>query len=271
MKDYNQNLHTHSIFSDGKNTPEEIIERAIELNFNSIGFSEHSKMNFPVTGAPTDEAVINGKNEVYRLREKYKGVITVYHGTEQDLYSTQDLSDFDYVIGSCHCMPLNGEIIEFDDGKDAVKRSIDRHFNGNGLDFAYCYYQNFERLSTLSRIDIVGHADLVSKHSETSNFFDVNSTKYQQFALNSIRKVFERCQVFEVNTGAVARGYKNGFYPAPFIMEELKRLGAKMVISSDCHNKDFLNCKFNEALKYILSFGFDSAYIFDGEKFIPFK
>ena len=36
------NLHTHSTFSDGKNTPEEIVLSAIEKNFLSIGFSDHS-------------------------------------------------------------------------------------------------------------------------------------------------------------------------------------------------------------------------------------
>ena len=37
-----QNLHTHSTFCDGKDTPEEMILRAIELGFNSIGFSGHA-------------------------------------------------------------------------------------------------------------------------------------------------------------------------------------------------------------------------------------
>jgi histidinol-phosphatase (PHP family) len=133
------------------------------------------------------------------------------------------------------------------------------------------YYQNFIKLADSNRIDIVGHLDLVTKHVETSNFFDSESPKYKQIALDAIRKVFKRCQVFEVNTGAIARGYRTTFYPAPFIMQELKNLGAKMIISSDCHNMDFLNCKFDEALKYILSFGFDCAYLFDGEKFTPFK
>ena len=39
---YKQNLHTHSSFGDGAEPPESIIERAIALEFDSIGFSEHS-------------------------------------------------------------------------------------------------------------------------------------------------------------------------------------------------------------------------------------
>ena len=33
------NFHTHSTFSDGKNTPEELINYAIEKGFCSLGFS----------------------------------------------------------------------------------------------------------------------------------------------------------------------------------------------------------------------------------------
>ena len=41
-----QNLHTHSTFCDGKNTPEEMVQLAIKKGFDSIGFSGHSYMSF---------------------------------------------------------------------------------------------------------------------------------------------------------------------------------------------------------------------------------
>jgi len=37
-----QNLHTHSTFCDGIDTPEEMIKVAIEKGFVSLGFSGHS-------------------------------------------------------------------------------------------------------------------------------------------------------------------------------------------------------------------------------------
>ena len=76
--------------------------------------------------------------------------------------------------------------------------------------------------------------------------------------------------MFEVNSGAIARGYRTTPYPAPFIMEELKNLGAKMIISSDCHNKEFLDCNFDKSIEYIKSFGFKKVYKFDGKDFVPF-
>ena len=267
---YDQNLHTHTTYSDGKNTPEEMILKAISLGFKSIGFSDHACMDFPATGAIKREKIDERIAEIKNLKEKYKGKIEVYLGLENDLFSPQDLTPYEYVIGSAHCIKLGENIIEFDGGKDQVKDVIDRLFNGNGLEFAKLYYQTFEKLKDSRRIDIVGHCDLVSKHSENENFFDSNCKEYKEFALSAIRKVFKRCQVFEINTGAIARGYRTTPYPAPFIMQELKKLGAKMIISSDCHNQDFLDCHFEDSIKYLKSFGFDKVYKFENGEFVGY-
>ena len=60
-------------------------------------------------------------------------------------------------------------------------------------------------------------------------------------------------RIFEVNTGAIARGYRTTPYPAPFLLKEWKAIGGEIVISSDCHDKAFLNYRFNEAVEYAKS------------------
>ena len=40
------NLHTHSTFCDGVNTPEEIVKSAVERGFSSVGFSGHGYTDF---------------------------------------------------------------------------------------------------------------------------------------------------------------------------------------------------------------------------------
>ena len=35
-------LHLHTTFSDGKNSPEEMVEEAIRLGLSEIGFSDHA-------------------------------------------------------------------------------------------------------------------------------------------------------------------------------------------------------------------------------------
>ena len=41
-----QNLHIHTTYADGKDLPEEIVLKAIEKGFDSIGFSEHTYNRF---------------------------------------------------------------------------------------------------------------------------------------------------------------------------------------------------------------------------------
>ncbi len=36
------NFHQHTTFSDGKNTPEEVLQSALARGMEAIGFSDHS-------------------------------------------------------------------------------------------------------------------------------------------------------------------------------------------------------------------------------------
>ena len=42
----NFNLHTHSVYSDGKSQPREIVEEAVRQGLTTLGFSEHSPLPF---------------------------------------------------------------------------------------------------------------------------------------------------------------------------------------------------------------------------------
>ena len=72
---YKQNLHTHTTFADGKDTPEELVIEAINRGFSSLGFSEHSYMhfsNFP--NQLTLEKMPAYINEINTLKMKYQDI-----------------------------------------------------------------------------------------------------------------------------------------------------------------------------------------------------
>ena len=60
----------------------------------------------------------------------------------------------------------------------------------------------------------------------------------------------------EINTGAIARGLRTVPYPAEFILDEIKRLGGRIIVTSDCHFRDKLTTWFDEAEAHLLSKGF---------------
>ena len=71
--DGNINLHTHSIFCDGKNTLEELIQSAIKKGFSVLGFSSHSIYPFAETWHICPK---------YNRHHRYKMVFRIHHKYE---------------------------------------------------------------------------------------------------------------------------------------------------------------------------------------------
>ena len=80
-------LHMHTRYSDGKDTPEEMILAAVERGFDSIGFSEHSYNPYSPGRQMTPEATEQYKREIRRLKEQYRGKIDIFCGMEYEFQS----------------------------------------------------------------------------------------------------------------------------------------------------------------------------------------
>ncbi len=265
-----QNLHTHSVYCDGKDTPEEMILTAIDKGFDSIGFSGHSYMYFAEDHSMSLPGTEEYKKEVRRLQEKYAGKIDVFLGLEFEMYSTQvDLTGYDYLIGSSHYFNFGDKIVGFDRSAEVVKGVIDDCFGGDGMKYAKEFYRNLARLPEYGDFDILAHFDLITKHAETHDFFDTESDEYKEYAVRAAEALAGKIPYFEVNTGAISRGYRTTPYPSMFIMKELKRLGFKAMISSDCHDRNELDCAFDLAERMLAECGFTERYVLTKSGFVP--
>ena len=268
---YTQNLHLHTAFCDGKDTPEELVLYAIEHGVQSLGFSGHSYMYFAPSRSMSLEGTEAYKKEILRLKEKYGDRLDIFCGLEMEMYSEVPLVGYDYLIGSCHYLDIDGKKVGFDRSAEEVGSVIDTYFDGNGLAYAVECYRQAALLPRHGSFDIIGHFDLVTKHAEKVPFFDTESPLYREAALDSLRTLASSIPLFEVNTGAIARGYRTSPYPAPFLVDECRRLGLGAVITSDCHAKEDLTCHFKESALYLEAHGFDSVYILTKEGFVPMK
>ena len=257
-----QNLHVHTTYADGRDTPEEIILAAIEKGFDSIGFSEHSYM--PYSTYPYQMTVADTetyKKEIAALKSKYKGIIDVFCGIEFELFSDIDTHDFDYLIGSVHYLEHNGNIIGFDRGLSETVALINNHFDGYVLKFAKKYFETVMVLPEKRSFDIVGHFDVLAKNNEKGHFIDTLSDSYLKMGIEAINSLRGKIPLFEVNTGAISRGYTSIPYPQTEFLKEFKRCGFGAIITSDCHNKDFLDCGYDKAQQLLLEAGFKSKWI----------
>lgn len=263
-----QNLHTHTNYTDGKDTPEEVVLAAIEKGFNSLGFSEHTYLKYSAFPRQlTAERAELYKKEIQALKEKYAGIIDIFCGLEYDFYSDVDTDGYDYLIGSVHYLDCTTEIASFDYGLERTVSYVQKYFSSDGLAFAKKYYETVARLPEKKNFDIIGHFDLITKNNEQGRFIDVSSKEYIDLGLEAIGALKGKIPFFEVNTGAISRGYRTAPYPQIEFLKEFKRCGFGAVITSDSHDKSTLDCSFEEAKELLISAGFKSRYILTKDGF----
>lgn len=260
------NLHTHSTFCDGKNTPEEIVRYAIDNRFDSIGFSGHGYTDFDLRYCMknTDAYIETVRN----LQKKYKDKIQIYLGVEEDAFCEVKRSDFDYIIGSSHYICIDGRYMPIDSNYDYFKKCLEA-FDYDILKFSEIYYSNFCSYIKRRKPDIVGHFDLITKFDEIDTSLFLNNPDYLCIADKYMESIAECNVIFELNTGAISRNLRNSPYPHERLLYILKKYGAKLTLSSDSHNVETLSCYFDEAKMILKDIGFENVYaLYDG-KFKP--
>jgi histidinol-phosphatase (PHP family) len=264
------NLHTHTTFCDGQSTAEQMVLKAIEKGFVSLGFSGHAYTPFELTSCMTDEQ--GYINEINRLKKVYEKDIEIYLGTEEDAFALVDRSRYEYVIGSLHFLKVNGQTLPLDIGKDYMYRCFEA-FGKDVEAMAESYYSTFADYLLRRRPDVVGHFDLLTKYDEVDGPIFLGNNKHDEIAKAFLRSVARGGLLFEVNTGAIARGYRTSPYPSVSLLHLLKKEGANITLTSDCHNADYLDCHFSEAKNMLYDIGFRETVIIRNNKFtkIPIK
>ena len=238
--------HLHTTFCDGKNTPEEMVLSAIERGMTEIGFSVHSYM-------PADENYCLKKEEtdgyfevISSLKSKYKGKIKIYAGVEQDYYSEEKDDRFDYVIGSVHYLNDGKKLWPIDLSAKDLSQAVEESFGGDWYLMAEHYYSVMQNIVTKTNADIIGHLDLITKFNESANLFDITNERYLAAAKKCVDALIPYGKPFEINTGAISRGYKTFPYPSIELIKYIKEKGGKLILSSDAHSKENLMYQFDK-------------------------
>ena len=267
---YLQNLHTHTTYCDGKDTPTQMIESAISQCFDSIGFSGHSFTFYSQAIPMSIEGTEEYKKEITVLKEKYAGKIDLFLGLEFDMYSGVDLSGYDYLLGSVHVMKYGDQLLFIDWNAERTRENIEKVFGGDGIAYAKHYFEAVADLPNHGRFDILAHFDLVTKFNEKEpDLFDTQCEAYHAAATAAAEALVGKVEFFEVNTGAISRGYRTTPYPDPYIIQEMHRLGFKAIISSDCHDRNFLDCGYEQAKQLLRAAGFTEHYVLQEDGFVP--
>ena len=238
-------FHVHTCFCDGKDTPEDIVLAALSKGMKKLGFSGHAYVSFDKDANMSPEATKNYKAEINRLKEKYSGQIKIFLGTEQDYYSDFYPEGYDYVIGSVHYVEHEGKYIAIDHTVGHFENLI-KEFGGDVYAVAEKYFSTVADVVNKTGAKIIGHFDLLSKFNDGNKYFDEENPRYLNAAFGAVDSLLKTGRPFEINTGAISRGYKKFPYPSKKILEYIAAHNGSVILSSDAHNKENLMYRFQE-------------------------
>ena len=296
----NFNLHTHSIYSDGKSRPREIVEEAIRQGLTTLGFSEHGPLPFDNTFSVKSANMPSYVTEIAQLKEEFKDRIDIYCALEADYLTgvsepfalTKEKYHLDYLIGGVHLVikpalrqaqgpaktkdvepvetpTISADEIWFIDGPkwEIYDEGLQKFFNGDIRHAVRRFFEQSNEMIENEQFDIIAHFDKIKMHNR-DRYFHEDELWYRKLAMETLDLIREKGLVMEINTRGIYKKRYNGFYPSPWLMEEACKMGVPAVISADAHHFSEITLEFAAAEEALKKAGYRSVVNFkDGQWF----
>ena len=261
-----QNLHCHTIYDDGQDSPEMMVFTAIGAGLSGLGISLHCPISGGDGWSCLEENEPKFIEEMHRLRDFYGERMHIWCGLEYDLDAERrSVPPYDYIIGSCH--NLGGLALDYD--PEEAMQLIACH--GGDVRAAQLYYARLSAMADMREISIVGHFDLPTKFNEKAALYDTASPLYRDAAFAAMEKLNAAGKIFEINAGAVASGWRSAPYPSEELLRHLHEIGGRVCISSDAHSAKNLLFGFEMCEELARACGFREVWHFSGGGFEPEK
>ena len=252
--------HTHTHYCDGKASPEEMLLAAIDKGLEFYGFSSHSHLPYDEDWNMSHEAQKQYIAEVNSLKKKYASKISVLLGTECDMYSDNTLNEFDYVIGSCHCLIKDGQYLSVDHSADTYLSIVNSVYSGDHYAFVQDYFETMSTAATRGEFTFYGHFDLINKFNQNSVFFDETDPRYTEPMLCALQKLAKSGKPLELNTKhTFVHSAQEPSQSAHIWLSALYEMGGNIIINSDAHAPSRIAYNFEEATRLAKSCGFTRA------------
>lgn len=260
-------LHTHTTYSHGSNTPREIFSAAQDRGLRYIGFTEHSPrpLGFDYTHEYREQLTRHLPDYTREVRElrsaSANGPCHALFGMEMDWLDGQEAftrascaaSDFDYLLGSVHFIGSWG----FDDGADAWKT-----FSQKECEAQYqAYFEAWERMICSGLFNIAAHPDLIKIFSVESFHVWLAKPKNQALVLRALTALRAQGMSMEISSAGLRKACRE-IYPAPPVMAMAAALNLPVSFASDAHCAEDVGYGFARLASYARAFGFREYTVF---------
>ncbi|MCR5592707.1 MAG: histidinol-phosphatase HisJ family protein [Saccharofermentans sp.] len=261
-------MHTKIFSTDGRQTPEELIDSAKKLGIANVAITEHYDMDYP----HKDESFIFDLKEYGRTFPKWKEysvstggpglLMGIEIGWQPHLNArineTVNSLPFDSVVLSNHI--FRGSDIYYSKECALIPRES----------------RNKEYIATLARMcseldnyDILAHYDYINRYVE-----DPSSSVFYDDCPNEFDALFEilisKQKALEINTSSINKQILKGssyVMPDPKIIGRYISMGGKLfTIGSDAHDADRIGQHFAKTISYLKSLGVNEVFYFKDRK-----
>lgn len=266
------NLHTHTGFSDGSGQPEEYVTTARSAGMQGIGFSDHSPLPFDNSFALREGRVREYCDTILALKRMQPDDFRVLLGMEIDFIPGighsfryfREAYPLEYVIGSVHLV-RNGQSDElwFIDGPDPATYDdgLFRLFGGDIRAAVTAYYHQINEMLSGSPMEIIGHLDKIRMHNR-NRFFREEEPWYVRLVEETLALVLEKRVTVEVNTRGLYKKRSDSHFPGGMVLEKIREMGIPVIISSDAHRPEEVDCLFTETASMLREMGLQITPLF---------
>ncbi|HMM12386.1 MAG TPA: histidinol-phosphatase [Bacteroidales bacterium] len=272
MKGYN--FHTHTHYSDGRESPGAFVNQALTEGMKALGFSDHSPLPFDNKFSIKEAELQHYVNEVRSLANEYQHLLQIYlsiemdyiPGMSEDFSSMRKRTGLDYVIGSVHLVSSNTEEqLWFTDGPDVAvyDAGLARFYDGDIRRAVTAFYHQTNQMIQTQEFEVIGHWDKIKMHNQ-NRYFTEDEAWYRRLALETLALIAEKGLIVEVNTRGLYKKRCDSLYPSQWLLDEMHIRGIPVIISSDAHHPTELQLGFGTALQAIRQAGYRSVMIFEG-------
>lgn len=252
--------HNHSNLSpDGYNTPEEMVQRAVQLGIKYYALTDHVEINkFFDEEYLYEEPVFKSSIIVPQLIDKYKDSICISYGVElgqplQDLKLTQRILDsykYDYIIGSLHMCSGWEDFYYLDYSKVSADMLLK------------LYFDELLEMAKWNEFDILGHLTYPLRYIMGESKINIDMTQYLPVIKEIFKTIIKNDKGIEINTSGLRQQLGVPMPDASYIRLYYDLGGKLLTVGSDAHNTEDLGKGISKCIQIAREIGYKQLTFF---------
>lgn len=258
------NYHTHTTYCDGKEEMKVFVQKAIDLQFDHLGFSSHAPILKENNFSIQKDEIPHYIADIEKYQKEFSN-IKLFKALECDFIPDltypfdyfKDTFHLDYLIGGIHLVKTpDQENVWFIDGSKQLiyDEGLAKFFQNNIKKAVTAFWEQTYEMIETQKFDIIAHIDKIKMHNQ-NRFFKEDEKWYRDLAEHAIDLIYKNNVIVEINSRGLYKKRCTDFYPSDFILKSVAQKNIPVVISSDAHKSEELALFYSEAKEKLKSFG----------------